>query len=224
MVPNTVWFRQNLLTQLVSKFGAGITNSAYGRRTAANPAAEAHHQTVHGPNFPPSRFARCYRCGCSNLSILVGPEKPVKLFGGKPLRAEQRPICHAFLKKLAGAGAPTWRCLPCGRSTTQYKSMTAKALQHAKKASGRQCQLHATPWFAKVGSLEKLSGICRKFWLFRRKRSDSLFRGQLQARSSATATVPLRRNCGELILNLVSTEPWAMAGFCKGAPIVTSGN
>ena len=41
------------------------------------------------------------------------------------------------------------------------------------------------PEFAKVGGLEKLFGICCKFWLFRRYWSDSLFRGTLQARSPA---------------------------------------
>ena len=46
-------------------------------------------------------------------------------------------------------------------------------------------RLPPDPEFAKVGGLEKLFGICCKFWLFRRYWSDSLFRGTLQARSPA---------------------------------------
>jgi hypothetical protein len=46
---------------------------------------------------------------------------------------------------------------------------------------------------ANVGSLGKLFGICCKFWLFRRSRSDSLFRGPLQARREATAPGLRRR-------------------------------
>jgi hypothetical protein len=62
-----------------------MTNSAYKSLHRRESCGRIHQPTVLSPNFPPIRFARCYRCGRSNLSILVRPEKRVKLFAAKTL-------------------------------------------------------------------------------------------------------------------------------------------
>jgi hypothetical protein len=175
------------------KLGAELETPPIWSLQRRESCGRAHYQTVLSPNFPPIRFARCYRCGRSNLSILVGREKWVKLFGGKTLHGRMPVVLSRMAEKN--------RCMDADRSLTAKPGAVSPTLQvrASKRIAAHPDACRAAggdrlsiPGFAKVGGLEKLFGICCKFWLFRRCWSDSLFRGTLQARSLAAALNPRR--------------------------------
>src|SRR4029079_1415759 len=74
--------------------------------TDAAPPDPATARTAHlAPTNPPIRFARCYRCGPSNLSILMWPKNRVKLFAGKSLHGRNK----IFLSRYFGKKSSVWR-------------------------------------------------------------------------------------------------------------------
>ena len=143
------------------------------RRPVAQSWHCAHGQTLPGPYRPPIRFACCYRCGRSNLSILVWPEKCVKLFAS----SQVVPILAPYFQPGTVAKGPLNSYLNTSCHSPNVTRSRAPILRvQTVVVASQLLALLALP-SPKVGDLGKVFGICRKFWLFRGYGSDSLFRG-----------------------------------------------
>jgi hypothetical protein len=116
------------------------------------------------PYLPPIRFARCYRCGRFNLSILNASGNWVKLFGCEDLKRLEpmpgfeesafRPPKRRFFWQFVTA-------LSCGCLSCRKNLLLQTRLAATEQSSAPLMRL------TKVGRLGRDCGICRKVWFFR---------------------------------------------------------